>query len=103
MMWEEQVYVDAALPFSLRSAPKIFTALVNAIGWIAKSPGAKHCDTIWMISLSLGTRLRACHLDLESLIAIRQHLGVPLALEKVEGPTVRLFFFGYGLTPLQES
>ena len=31
---------------------------------------------------------------LESLVAICQHLGVPLALEKVEGPTVRLVFLG---------
>ena len=42
MMWEERVYVDAALPFGLRSAPKIFTALADAIEWIAKSQGVQH-------------------------------------------------------------
>ena len=39
MMWDGKLYVDAALPFGLRSAPKIFTALADAIEWIAKSPG----------------------------------------------------------------
>ena len=42
MMWEERVYVDAALPFGLRSAPKIFTALADATEWIAKSQEVQH-------------------------------------------------------------
>ena len=36
MQWEGQVYVDAALPFGLRSAPKIFNALADGLEWIAK-------------------------------------------------------------------
>ena len=31
MKWQGQVYVDAALPFGLRSAPKIFNALADAL------------------------------------------------------------------------
>lgn len=71
MMWEEQVYVNAALPFGLRSATKIFTVLGDAIGWIAKSQAAKHLwhylddfITCWKLDLE------QCHLDLESLVAI---------------------------------
>lgn len=30
MRWEDNLFVDAALPFSLRSAPKIFTAVADA-------------------------------------------------------------------------
>ena len=34
MSWNGQIYVDAALPFGLRSAPKIFTVLVDAMEWM---------------------------------------------------------------------
>ena len=39
MMWEGVLYVDTALPFGLQSAPKIFTAVVDAMEWVAKSKG----------------------------------------------------------------
>ena len=34
------MYVDAVLPFGLRSAPKIFTALADALQWILQRRGA---------------------------------------------------------------
>ena len=95
MMWEERVYVDAALPFGLRSAPKIFTALADAIEWIAKSQGVQHLWHYLDDFIICGEPdSEQCHLELESLMAICKHLGVPLALEKVEGPTVCLVFLG---------
>ncbi len=39
MMWEDSLCVDSALPFGLRSAPKIFTAVADALEWIAKQGG----------------------------------------------------------------
>jgi len=39
MQWGGAVYVDAALPFGLRSAPKIFTAVADAVEWILRSEG----------------------------------------------------------------
>ena len=87
--------MDAALPFGLRSAPKIFTALADAIEWIAKSQGVQHLWHYLDDFVICGEPdSEQCHLDLESLIAICNHLGVPLALEKVEGPTVCLVFLG---------
>ena len=44
MSWNGKIYVDAALPFGLRSAPKIFTALAGAMEWIFKRNGA---SDIW--------------------------------------------------------
>ena len=32
--WERRVYVDRAMPFGLRSAPKIFTAVADMIDFI---------------------------------------------------------------------
>ena len=31
--WEDQVYVDPMLPFGLRSAPKVFNAVADALAW----------------------------------------------------------------------
>ncbi len=31
--WNDRVYVDSMLPFGLRSAPKIFTAVADALEW----------------------------------------------------------------------
>ena len=42
MMWEGALYVDTALPFGLRSAPKIFNAVADAVDWVAKSMGVSN-------------------------------------------------------------
>ena len=36
MVWEYHVYIDVALPFGLRSAPKLFNTVADALEWIAK-------------------------------------------------------------------
>ena len=42
MEWQGQAYVDTALPFGLRSAPKIFTALADLLEWIFRKGGVDH-------------------------------------------------------------
>ena len=39
MKWREQVYVDTALPFGLRSASKAFNAIADALEWILNAKG----------------------------------------------------------------
>ena len=39
MMWRDKLYVDTALPFILRSAPKIFNAVADALQWIMERNG----------------------------------------------------------------
>lgn len=41
MVWDEGLFVDTALPFGLRSAPKIFTAVADALEWMAKREGVE--------------------------------------------------------------
>ena len=36
MVWQGNLFVDAALPFGLRSAPWIFTAVADVLEWRAK-------------------------------------------------------------------
>ena len=44
--WQDQVFLNTALPFCLRSAPKIFSALVDALAWPILNSGVRnfhHC------------------------------------------------------------
>ena len=41
VQWEGNVYVDLVLPFELRSALRIFSALANALQWILAQKGLK--------------------------------------------------------------
>ena len=44
--WENALFIDTTLPFGLRSAPKIFTAVADAAKWIASQQGVTtilHC------------------------------------------------------------
>ena len=42
MLWEGRVYIDTALPFGLRSAPLIFTALADGLEWVLKQRGVSY-------------------------------------------------------------
>ena len=39
MHWKGEVFVDATLPLALRSAPLLFTAVVDALQWIMQKKG----------------------------------------------------------------
>ena len=39
MKWEGKVYIDGMLPFGLRSAPKIFSAVADALEWCVAREG----------------------------------------------------------------
>ena len=95
VQWEGQVYVDAALPFGLRSAPKVFNALADGLEWIVKDHGA---EWLWHYLDDFITCGAAdsdeCQLNLQMLLDICNHLGVPIAQEKVEGPSTCIVFLG---------
>ena len=39
--WQGKVYIDTRLPFGLRSAPIIFTALADAVEWFVRQQGVR--------------------------------------------------------------
>ena len=39
--WRDRTYVDRALPFGLRSAPKIFSALAGLVAWVLDQLGIR--------------------------------------------------------------
>ena len=36
MSWQGEVFIDTVLPFGLRSAPKIFNAVADALDWVVR-------------------------------------------------------------------
>ncbi len=42
MLWEDSLFVDTALPFGLRSAPDIFSAVADAAEWALRRDGVNH-------------------------------------------------------------
>ena len=39
ILWRGGVFIDAVLPFGLRSAPKIFNAVVDGLEWVVRRNG----------------------------------------------------------------
>ena len=82
------------LPFGLRSAPKIFTAVADALEWCAReqvSHTYHYLDDFIIIGPPDSDQ---CRKDLSTLESICTILGVPLAAHKREGPTTCLTFLG---------
>ena len=93
--WQGATYVDRALPFGLRSAPKIFTAVSDMIAW------ALHCQGLHDQIHYLDDFLFLVHPSsdqgeavLSTVLRTLDYLGVPVSPHKVEGPSTALVFLG---------
>ena len=89
--WNGQVYVDQALPFGLRSALKMFTAIADTIFWALTESGVTlqihYFDDFFS---NTGT---SSHI-MPYILSVLDRLGVPVALNKVEGPSTVITFLG---------
>ena len=95
MEWEGSIYVDSVLPFGLRSAPKIFSALSDTLEWIFLRNQVQYILHYLDDFFTAGAPLTdQCKRHLASIIAICERLGLPLATDKVEGPSKLLIFLG---------
>lgn len=95
MRWEGEVFVDGTLPFGLRSAPLLFTALGDAIEWIATKKGAawlRHYVDDFVAVGRAGTS--ECVDSMKAFKETCQLLGMPLDEKKEEGPAKVITFLG---------
>lgn len=101
MTWRKKLFIDTALPFGLRSAPKIFTALADAIEWIARRNRVQFVIHYLDDFLLIGApNSHQCSESITTLLRTLDQLGVPVAWDKLEGPTPRLTFLGFELDSL---
>ena len=93
--WGGMLYVDPMLPFGLRSAPKIFNAIADALEWCIRSQGVEHIfhylDDYIVVGPPNSTRCAEAMAILEQTFSM---LGVPIAEHKREGPTTCLTYLG---------
>ena len=95
MAWNGSVFVDTTLPFGLRSAPKIFCAISDALEWVLCREGVSSCLHYIDDFLTAGVpNSMQCAQNLQLLQSKCHRLGLPLATEKIEGPAAVLTFLG---------
>ena len=90
MKWKEQYYIDTVLPFGLRSAPKIFTALADALQWIICRQGATWVAHYLDDFVTLGKPGTSDCAHNQTIISdVCASLGVPLARRSRVQPPVQ--------------
>ena len=95
MEWGGGLFVDTCLPFGLRSAPKLFNLLADLLEWVLIYQGATFLWHYLDDFLTMGPPdTPECQRNLNLLIQVCRMLDIPLAIEKVAGPTTSLDFLG---------
>ena len=95
MQWEGSIFVDPMLPFGLRSAPKIFNAVADALAWHLHQAGIPlirhYLDDFIIVAPPCSSQ---CQDSLTILNRECRALGVPIADHKRDGPATCLTYLG---------
>ena len=95
MRWQGSLFVDTVLPFGLRSAPKVFTAVADALEWCYLQVGVSYSQHYLDDFLTMGPPAKdRCAMNLGLIHTECSRLGVPIKEEKVKGPTTSPSFLG---------
>ena len=87
--------MDGMLPFGLRSAPKLFTAIADALEWMVRKSGVTEVTHYRDDFIVVGPpESPSCGRHLAIIQGSCEELGIPLAMEKMEGRTARITFLG---------
>ena len=95
MSWRGGELIDTVLPFGLRSAPKIFSAVADTMEWIVRKNGVRdlcHYLDDFLVFGDPGSD--ECARNLSALLRWVYWLGFPPVLEKVKGPSTTVTFLG---------
>ena len=95
LRWQGATYVDGVLPFGLRSAPKLFTvvadALLRIMGQHGVRKGIHYIDDFLILGPADSD---VCGKALETCMVICRRLGVAVTPHKTEGPGTSISFLG---------
>ena len=95
MHWKGQLYMDTCLPFGLRSAPRIFTAMADMLEWCVKEQGVSHLLHYLHDYITMGSAgSEECNVNTATLSVTCNRLGVPITPDKCKGPATRLTYLG---------
>ncbi len=93
--WQGELTLIGPLPFGLRSAPKLFSAVADAVAWSLHMEGFQwqihYLDDFCFSSLHSSTTPGA---KLSVVLNHMARLSVPVATHKTEGPSTCISFLG---------
>ena len=93
--WKGETYIDRALPFGLRSAPKIFSAVADFSSWVIHQQGVRHhlhyLDDFLLLGAP-GSEQAQNAMDI--VLRLFDTVGILIASHKTEGPATSLSFLG---------
>lgn len=92
--WGDACYFDRMLPYGLRSAPKIFTVVADALEWCLWQSGVTHIDHYLDYITIDPPGTTECQRNLSIILEKCETLGVSIALEKLVGLSSCLTFLG---------
>ena len=98
LKWQNQFYLDLRLPFGLRSLPFLFNRLADAFEWVLNNNYniqdlMHYLDDYFTVGPA---NLAVCADNVQTIIIVclASQLGIPVAPDKLEGPTTGLVFLG---------
>ncbi len=99
MQWNGNVLVDKVLPFGLRSAPLLFSAVADALQWAIEKNGAKLVFHYVDNFITIGPpHSSACQESLSVIQSTCDQLGVPWKSTKATVPHPVLSFSAWNWT-----
>ena len=94
LTWKGVVHTEAALPFGLRSAPKLFSAVADTLAWTMFCNGLR-CFLHYLDDFLVITQgYEAAQTALQIALSTCETLHFPVASEKTVGPSTALTFLG---------
>ena len=94
--WEGYYFIDVRLPFGLRSSPGIFNRFADLICWVLRTVFklealVHYADDFFLVSSKIP---HVASNELNCLCNAFKELNIPLAEEKVIGPTKNITYLG---------
>uniref|UniRef100_A0A7M5VD07 Reverse transcriptase domain-containing protein n=1 Tax=Clytia hemisphaerica TaxID=252671 RepID=A0A7M5VD07_9CNID len=89
-------FVDTRLPFGLRSSPAIFNSFTDVVHWILQNKYKLQDSTHYSDDFLFvhEPSLQKARLEVQTALSAFQHLGIPTADDKTEGPACQLTYLG---------
>ena len=95
MFWKGSYYGDTCLPIGLQSAPCLFNHFAEALHWILVTNYQVEAINYLDDFLIAGAAGRdQCAASVRVTLSVCEHLGVPVAFDKLEGPSTQITFLG---------
>ena len=104
LQWQQSLYIDQVLPFGLKSAHSIFSAVADALLWIMPKRGVSWAIHYIDDFLTIGRRdSQKCMCNIALMQHIYDETGLPIEPSKSVGLATTLVFLGIEIDSVREE